>query len=56
MDLSLRTLVLRRPVPRRPRPLGVSEGNAAPVRGSTEPAAAPSAREREAQSGAKGAG
>ena len=57
MDLSPRTLVFRRPTPRRRRPAAASVGNAAPVRGSTEPgAAAPSAREREAQRGAEGEG
>ena len=52
MDLSPRTLVFRRPTPSRRCPAAASVGNVAPVRGSTEPGAAPSAREREAQRGA----
>lgn len=44
-------VALRRPMPRRRRPPVASAGNAAPVRGSTEPGAALSAREREAQRG-----
>jgi hypothetical protein len=49
-------VVLRRPTPRRRRPPAASAGNAAPVRGSTLPGAALSAREREAQRGAECAG